>query len=320
MQFCVSIGGHLRPDIYSATALSTERYGIEAAAEIVRFELSHMKIIEELVRKHNIDCDLALTRSYDMYLDENELKKAKAFYDYLVSQGLDFMDDVEYMSPAETQEVSFSSGRLSDVFLNFQFTFCKKKTAHVRDAKGGFSFSTGHLWPYKLIAHLVRIAISHGLNLQTNTMVSEIGAARNSEGFWPVNTNRGVIKARKIILATNAFTGALAPEYSKAIVPCKGVCTQIVAAPGAPRQDLPGTYCIRLGPGAFIYQISRKDGSLIVGGASHLFKDDRGEWYNNPDDGKLIKVAVDYFDGYMQRTFLGWEDSKAEVKHVWSGG
>lgn len=107
VQFCVSIGGHLRPDIYSATALSTERYGIEAAAEIVRFELSHMKIIEELVRKHNIDCDLTFTRSYDMYLDENELKKAKVFYDYLVSQGFDFMDDVEYMSPAETQEVSF---------------------------------------------------------------------------------------------------------------------------------------------------------------------------------------------------------------------
>lgn len=107
VQFCASIGGHLRPDIYSATALFTERYGIEAAADVVRFELSHMKIIEELVRKHNIDCDLTFTRSYDMYHDESQIKEAKAFYDYLVDQGFDFMDDVEYMSPVETQEVSF---------------------------------------------------------------------------------------------------------------------------------------------------------------------------------------------------------------------
>jgi hypothetical protein len=96
----------LRPDIYAATARFTERHGVEAAAEIVRFEISHMKVIEDLVRKEKIDCDLTFTRSYDMYLDEEELKKAKVFYDYLVEQGLDFMEDVKYMSQKETQEVS----------------------------------------------------------------------------------------------------------------------------------------------------------------------------------------------------------------------
>lgn len=96
----------MRPDIYYATALFAKRHGIEAAAEIVRFELSHMKIIEELVRKENIDCDLTFTRSYDMYLDENQLKKVKTFYDSLIDQGLDFMDDVKYLSQAETRDVS----------------------------------------------------------------------------------------------------------------------------------------------------------------------------------------------------------------------
>lgn len=168
--------------------------------------------------------------------------------------------------------------------------------------------------------NLVRIAISHGLNLQTNTLVSGIGETATADGFWPVTTSRGIINARKVIFATNAFTGAVAPQFSKAIVPCKGICTQIMAAPDAPRQELPGTYAIRYGPGAFIYQISRNDGSLIVGGASNLFRNDREEWYNNSDDGRLIKVAADHFNGYMQRTFLGWEDSKAEVKHVWAGG
>lgn len=82
-----------------------ERYGLEAAAEVVRFEISHLKLIEELVRKENIDCELTFTRSYDMYYDEEQLKKAKVFYDFLVNKGLDFMDDVEYMTESDTREV-----------------------------------------------------------------------------------------------------------------------------------------------------------------------------------------------------------------------
>lgn len=96
----------MRPDIYYATALFAKRYGIEAAAEIVRFELSHLKIIEELVRKEKIDCDLTFTRSYDMYLDENQLNEVKTLYDSLVDQELDFMDDVQCLSQTETRDVS----------------------------------------------------------------------------------------------------------------------------------------------------------------------------------------------------------------------
>jgi glycine/D-amino acid oxidase-like deaminating enzyme len=192
--------------------------------------------------------------------------------------------------------------------------------AKVRNAQGGFSFSAGHLWPYKLISGLIRIALSRGLNLQTNTMVTEIGQDRTPEGLWPVTTDRGVVYARKIILATNAYTSALAPEYSKAIVPCKGLCTHIEPAPGASYQELPETYAIRHRPEAFIYQISRKGGSIVVGGAQYTYKDIPEQWHGNPDDGTLIQTVAQYFDGYMQRTFYGWENSKAIVKHIWTGG
>lgn len=194
------------------------------------------------------------------------------------------------------------------------------QSAKVRNAKGGFSFSAGHLWPYKLIVGLIRVAVSRGLNLQTRTMVTEIGSIPSQQGLWPVHTSRGTIHAHKIILATNAFTSAIAPEYSRAIVPCKGLCTHIEAAPGAPYEPLPETYAIRHGPGAFIYQISRKDGSIIVGGAQYTYRDSPEQWHNNSDDGSLIPNVEHYFDGYMQRTFFGWEDSQARVKQKWTGG
>ena len=74
----------------------------------MRFELAHLKEIEDLVRKENIACELTFTRSLDMYLDEDQLKKAKIFYDSLIGQGLDFMDDVKYLSESEAQKVSSS--------------------------------------------------------------------------------------------------------------------------------------------------------------------------------------------------------------------
>jgi glycine/D-amino acid oxidase-like deaminating enzyme len=45
----------------------------------------------------------------------------------------------------------------------------------------------------------------------------------------------------------------------------------------------------------------------------------RDQWHNVTDDSTLIKAAEDYFDGYMQRTFVGWEDSGATLDRIWTG-
>lgn len=67
------------------------------------------------------------------------------------------------------------------------------------------------------------------------------------------------------------------------------------------------------------YLIPRLDGSIVVGGASSLFRPHLGEWYNDIDDSVLIESAKDFYDGYMQRTFAGWEDSDAAVDQIWTG-
>lgn len=67
------------------------------------------------------------------------------------------------------------------------------------------------------------------------------------------------------------------------------------------------------------YLIPRNDGSIIVGGAKQDFWKDRGNWYGVSDDASLIEPAKHYFDGLMQRRFLGWEDSEAYTDKVWTG-
>jgi hypothetical protein len=67
------------------------------------------------------------------------------------------------------------------------------------------------------------------------------------------------------------------------------------------------------------YLISREDGSIVVGGAKRDFYRDLNTWFDNSDDSTLIESAKGYFDGYMQRTFKGWDDSLASVDKIWTG-
>jgi len=37
------------------------------------------------------------------------------------------------------------------------------------------------------------------------------------------------------------------------------------------------------------------------------------------DDSTLIESVQDYYDGYMQRTYRGWEGTGAKVDSIWTG-
>lgn len=124
-----------------------------------------------------------------------------------------------------------------------------------------------------------------------------------------------------MVHASNAYAAALLPEYAKSIVPCKGICCRIAIPEGSgkPAPLLNNSYINRTDDLTLSYLVPRADGSIIVGGASSKFRPFLDQWYNNVDDSVLIDAAKDYYDGYMQRTYYGWEDSGAIVDKIWTG-
>ena len=170
--------------------------------------------------------------------------------------------------------------------------------------------------------HLLACAVARGANLQTTTPVNQVSTTTDSEGLWTVTTARGTIKTKKLVLASNAYTAGLAPQYTQKIIPQRAICSRIVTPPGKSVPVLTNTYSINKGSGQYDYLIPRPDGSIIVGGAKmipHPESPNREEWYNVTDDSTLIEPAKNYFDGFMQRTFRGWEDSDAVTDMVWTG-
>lgn len=176
------------------------------------------------------------------------------------------------------------------------------------------SFTAGHLWPYKLVHALFARAVAQGVNLQTHTLVTSISERVND---WVIDTPRGSIRAGKIILTTNAYTASLLPEYRDKIIPYRGVVAHI-RTPGTP-PFLPNTYSIHFNEHDFDYLIPRPDGSIIVGGARQTYLHNKETWMHNVNDAEMIEETRQYFDGYMQRHFHGWEVSNAYVSDVWTG-
>ncbi|KAF5536997.1 gamma-glutamylputrescine oxidoreductase [Fusarium mexicanum] len=287
-------GGHLKPDSYNAISAYASEYGIEAAAEVASFEAANVKAVTDYIQQNKVDCDFVLTTAVDVQLSTGHQRRIKEGYDKLIAVGLETTKDT---LSVEEKDAEMMSG--------------------VKGAKGCFTYTAGHLWPYKLIHHMFSEAISQGINLQTNTPVLSVSDTQDATGQYTLRTSRGEVRARKVVFATNAYTGSLLPEYKNKIIPYRAVCSRI-KTPG-PHPLLSNTYALRFSDWNFDYLIPRLDGSIIVGGARDAYIRSVDSWYGNVDDTQVIAEARSYFDGYMQRHFHGWEDSGAYVDDIWTG-
>ena len=291
-------GGHLKPAPYSSALSNEKRFGTKIAQDLLRYEVDQLWHVKKLVEKESIDCDFELTRAIDVYTDKQEAESILATFQALKGAGFEFPDDLHVVTDPQKAE----------------------RVSGVKGALLVFTFTAGSVWPYKLISHLLRRCIEWGANLQTFTPVSSIENSSTGDGRWILHTARGAIVAKKILVATNAYTSGLLPELKTRIVPVKGIACRIaVPADGKPPPHLNNTYSIRFKPQEYDYLIPRTDGSIVVGGAKQVLLLDDDNWLDNVDDSALIPGAEQYFDKYMQRTFNGWEESDAQVTDIWSG-
>ncbi|KJY01925.1 fad dependent oxidoreductase superfamily like protein [Zymoseptoria brevis] len=290
-------GGHLKPDPYHRAAEALKIYGREAAEEVAAFEARQIGEIKKLVEKENVDCDFVMTRAADVCLFEQAHSELKDGFDRLNAADV-----------STIQNVFYSDGKTAE------------GVSGVKGAKACFTYPTAHMWPYKLVLHLLSQAVSKGVNLQTHTPVQNVvrSVGSGSPRAWTVDTPRGSVQASKVIHASNAYTSALLPEYKQAIVPVRGICCHIVPTK-KPAPLLSNSYMMRIAPDEFDYLIPRTDGSIVVGGGRRDYYRHLNEWYDVVDDSKLIEPAKKYFDGYMQRHFNGWEDSGAYTNKIWTG-
>ena len=128
--------------------------------------------------------------------------------------------------------------------------------------------SGGHLNPLGYARGLARAALAAGATIRVGTPVTDYRGGRRG---WVLATPSGRIVAERVVLATNAWTGPLAPEVARSVVPL--VVHQIATRPLDPvnrERILPQNHCLSDTRRDIFALRWTPDGRLVTGGAAAL--------------------------------------------------
>jgi len=200
-------GGHCQPLLFDHPEDPT----------IGRFELNNFNDLQSLITRRYIDCEFTAQPGVRAIYDQVDLDLVKRHLEIL---------ELDAPEQAEMMRLVTDHNDL--------------KQLRVPTACGAVVTSrAARLWPYKLVARLLEDLLtstdhSGTFNLQTLTPVNSISQV--DAGLVAVNTERGTIHARKVILATNAYTSHLLHDFADLIVPYRGQMSALTAPPSLSRQ------------------------------------------------------------------------------------
>jgi glycine/D-amino acid oxidase-like deaminating enzyme len=192
------------------------------------------------------------------------------------------------------------------------------------EVKGAVSYEAGSLSAYKFVIGVLKLCLKLDLKLFTNTPV--LALAKSSSGIWTVETAKGIVKAKKVVLATNGYTAFLAPQFQGSIVPLRGQITAHRPGSNMPAAGLPTTYSFIYTNG-YEYMIPRPPGSkfagdIVIGGGLVKAKDEGLGEFGNTDDSTVNTEISEYLTGTTKRYFgknWGEDDAEGRVRREWTG-
>lgn len=157
------------------------------------------------------------------------------------------------------------------------------------------------MWPYKFVSRILEDLITSTklrgtFNLQTLTPVDKISKSDSSDHVI-VKTERGNVKAKKVVLATNAYTSHLLHEFADLIVPCRGQMSALIPFPSVAGEDRLKTSLGFMGDGVDDYLIQRpneRGGHLMFGGGRQ-----HGSSIGVTDDSVIDDKTAHYLRGRL---------------------
>ncbi|KAK3492598.1 FAD dependent oxidoreductase [Neurospora hispaniola] len=295
-------GGHTKAASYRSFLEHASLLGTPAAVQIARLEYDNIQAIHAFAKEHNIPCDSNPCHTIDIIYDQAQWTAAHEAVTAMKAafpEG-DPVAEYTFHSPAEVQSkfhCALDAGTIAG----------EPQTLY-----GGVSYPAGSISSYAFTAGLLKLCLSRGLNLQTNTPATSLMKNRD-ERTWTVRTPRGNIWTKDIILATNGYTAAIAPTFQGVIVPLRGQVT--AQRPGSNLSEkgcLPTTYSFIYDKG-YEYMIprpkgSRNEGDLVIGGGLVRAKEEGLGEYGTTDDTTVNEEISTYLQNTLTRYFGGGGD------------
>lgn len=184
-------GGHVKLKTTSIMSI-IKNHGVETADQFAALVRAQIDALKAVVEKEQLDCEFELRRSYDVFLHADEAREMEAKWRECLQQGYPWTREHDFVGEAFAEMVT-----------------------SVKGAKAAFSGPACSLWPYKLVTQLLEKAMERNprLNLQTETPVLSVEAVDGGKSGTIIHTDRGSVRAKKVVFATNAYTAGLLAQY-----------------------------------------------------------------------------------------------------------
>jgi len=310
-------GGHCRPGWWLDFKNHAEAYGEKEALLFEALEEETVQDVSAFVKEHGIDCDFQDVETVDAYRSKTEFEEAL--------ETARFRDAVAKRHPK------------GKVFTERRVWHGKEAEERLGmvDLEGAFTYPAHTVSPYKLTCGILDMALKKGLNLQTGTPVLHVSRDGNTsteskeDGYpWSVETERGTVRAKNVILATNGYTEALYPALAQAkfLTPSRN---QIAAV--RPSAKMSGNPALRRSTGLIDsahnvddYMMSRApglsgEGDILYGGGRQMSKNRE---MGILDDSTLHEGISTYLRQAAPALFgrENWgEDEDGKVVREWTG-
>lgn len=268
-------GGQVNPGIKIDPPEVKRQYSPAMAERILELSGGAPDKLFEIAKRHNIDCE-PIQRGWVLPAhNAAALEKLKAKAEAWQARGV----GMRVLGPQDTNELLGCHGSVGGVL----------------DPRGG------SVHPMNLVLGLAKAAIGAGAQVFTRTVVDQID---NESDGWSVRTRSGRIRARKVMIATNAYTGPLWPRLSKTVIAANSYQIATEELPDdIDRQILPDRQTATDSRRVIVY--FRRYGRRFVIGGRGLFDDPK----STSDFEHLRKTTLSLYPILKSVKF----------KHHWSG-
>lgn len=271
---------------------------------IGRFELQTFYALQEMIRQNNIDCEFVAQPGVRAIYSRTHLNEVEVALHTIKENAPDLSNTMRFVTDRDELNALRIPTALGAVVTDV----------------------AARMWPYKFVARiledlLTNSKLSGSFNLQTLTPVTKLEEDK-SNGTTAVHTERGVIRAKCVVLATNAYTSHLLPTFTDLIVPCRGQMSSLIPFPSVAGENRIKTSLGFMGDGMDDYLIQRpneKGGHLMFGGGRQ-----HGRSIGVTDDSSIDEETGHYLRGRLVEVFNlpeGGEKNGEEMNatFIWTG-
>lgn len=203
-------GGHCQPLLFDRTP------------DVAAFEVKNVHAVKSYIEEHAVPCEWRTVTGCRSFWVPRHFNAAKKDIEHLRKVNPELASQVDLIEPDDAKTM---------------------KQHKVNTAAKGVTLTqgAGQLWPYKYVTFIIEKLVREGrVNVQTHTPVTKICKSDDVKYKHTLETPRGKISARHVMLATNGYTSHLLHDFTDLIVPVR--CEMSALHPPKGSERLPNSY------------------------------------------------------------------------------